>query len=152
MNDYIESIRQYIGHNPLLIIGSGVFIHQNGKLLLQRRRDDGTWADHGGSLELGETLEDTARREVLEETGLTLHKLDLLGVFSGPDRMHTYPNGDQCYVIGVYYLCEDFSGTLAPQVEEVSDLQWFALDALPDNIMHLAREPLAACLQALRAR
>ena len=152
MNDYIDSIRKYIGHNPLMIIGAGVYIYKDGMLLLQRRRDDGTWADHGGSLEIGETLEDTARREVFEETGLTLGTLELLGVYSGPERVHVYPNGDQCYVIGVYYLCGDFSGTLTPQVEEVTDLRWFPMDALPENIMHLSREPLSRCLQVLRSR
>jgi len=152
MNDYIESVRRNIGHNMLLLAGAGVFLHKDGRLLLQRRRDDGTWADHGGCVEIGESMEDTARREVLEETGLTLGKLELLGVFSGPDRRHTYPNGDQAYMIGVYYLCDDFTGTLAPQDDELTDLQWFALDALPSPIMPLAKEPLRQCVALLKAR
>ena len=152
MSGYISTIREKIGHDTLMIVGAGVFVHKNGKLLLQRRLDDGCWADHGGGLELGETLEDTARRELLEETGLTAETLEIIGVYSGPDRMHTYPNGDKGCVIGVYYLCEAFSGTLKPQAEEVADLQWFPLDALPDNIMHLARQPLADCLAILKSR
>lgn len=152
MNDYIASVRRKIGHDTLLLVGAGVFIHQNGKLLLQRRRDDGTWADHGGCIEIGETLEDTARREMLEETGLTAGKLELIGVFSGPERLHTYPNGDQAYMIGVYYLCEDYSGKPLTQSDETTDLRWFPLDALPENIMPLAREPLRKCLEILRFR
>jgi 8-oxo-dGTP pyrophosphatase MutT (NUDIX family) len=152
MNDYIDTVRLKIGHDTLMLVGAGVFVHRDGKLLLQKRRDDGTWADHGGCLELGETLEDTARRELLEETGLTAGKLALLGVYSGPDRMHVYPNGDQAYIVGVYYLCDDFTGDLRPQAEEVSDLRWFPLDSLPADIMSLAREPLERCLEILRER
>ena len=152
MNDYIGTIRQKIGHDRLLLVGSGVFVHQDGKLLLQRRRDNGNWGDHGGCLELGETPEDTARRELMEETGLTAGKLEFLGVYSGEDFYHTYPNGDQVYFVGVFYLCEDFSGIPLPETDETTDLQWFPLDALPENIMPLARRPLADCLKRLRER
>ena len=152
MNDYIPSIRAKIGHDRLLLVGAGVFVHKEGQLLLQRRKDDGTWADHGGCLEIGETLEDTARREMLEETGLRAGKLTMLGVYSGPDRLHTYPNGDKTCVVGVYYLCEDFTGTPLTHTEETSDLRWFPLDALPKHIMPLAQKPLADCLEYLRTR
>lgn len=152
MNDYIDSIRKQIGHQPLLLVGAGVFVYSNSKLLLQKRRDNGMWADHGGCTEIGETLEQTASREMQEETGLVPTKLDYIGIFSGPDRMHTYPNGDQAYMIGVYYLCDQFTGELAMQAEEVLDLQWFALNDLPSNIAPLAKEPLDACLSLLRKR
>ena len=70
MTDYIKSMRKYIGHERLLIVGAGVCIHKEGKLLLQKRLDNGCWAaDHGGCSELGETVEETAKRELLEETG-----------------------------------------------------------------------------------
>ena len=152
MNEYIPAIRAKIGHDMLMLVGAGVFIHRDGQLLLQRRRDDGTWADHGGCIEIGETVEEAARREVFEETGLTAGKLELIGVYSGPNRIHTYPNGDRAYMIGVYYLCEDFTGSLKAQAEEVAELQWFDLDHLPDNIMPLGREALQTCVDILRSR
>ena len=152
MNEYIPSMRSRIGHDTLLLAGAGVFVHQNGSLLLQRRRDDGTWADHGGCMEIGETLEETARRELTEETGLTAGPLTLIGVYSGPERLHTYPNGDKVCFVSVYYLCEEFTGTLRPQTDELTELRWFPLDGLPVSVMHLARQPLEACLALLRAR
>jgi ADP-ribose pyrophosphatase YjhB (NUDIX family) len=152
MNDYVSSVRRYIGHNMLLLVGAGVFVHRDGKLLLQRRRDDGTWADHGGCLEIGETLEDAARREVKEETGLTAGELQFLCLCSGPDHLHTYPNGDRAYVVGAYYLCEDFTGTPIPQTDETTDLRWFALDDLPADTMPMCREALGKCLEVLRSR
>ncbi|HPJ03573.1 MAG TPA: NUDIX hydrolase [Candidatus Limiplasma sp.] len=150
MNDYIASMRAKIGHDRLLLVGAGVFVHQNGRLLLQRRRDDDTWGDHGGSLELGETPEDTARRELLEETGLTAGRLEFLGVYSGPDFYHTYPNGDQVYYVGHFFLCEEFTGTPLTQTDETVDLQWFPIDSLPQNIMPIVHRPLADCVARLK--
>jgi 8-oxo-dGTP pyrophosphatase MutT (NUDIX family) len=92
--DYIKNLREHIGHERLLLVGASVFVHQDGKLLLQKRKDNGCWGDHGGSCELGESIEETARRELLEETGLIAKKLELLGVFSGKELFYTYPNGD----------------------------------------------------------
>ena len=152
MNDYITTIRAKIGHDRLLLVGAGVFIYQNGKLLLQCRRDDGTWGDHGGSMEIGETVEETARRELLEETGLTAGSLTPLGVFTGPDFLFTYPNGDQVYLVGHYFLCEEFSGTPLLRTDETTDLQWFPLDALPAGISPVIRRPLARCLEVLQGK
>lgn len=60
---------------PVVQVGVGVIVTRDGLLLLGERRGShgaGTWALPGGHLEYGETIEDCARREVLEETGLTL--------------------------------------------------------------------------------
>ena len=110
MTEYIKSMRKHIGHERLLIVGASVFIHKNGKLLLQKRKDNGCWADHGGCCELGETVEETAKRELLEETGLTACSLELLGVFSGKELFYTYPNGDMVSNVNIAYLCENFIG------------------------------------------
>ena len=71
----------------LLIVGGGVFVYNNGKVLMQKRKDNGCWSLHGGCLEIGETVEETARRELKEETGLTAITLEFLGVFSGKDML-----------------------------------------------------------------
>ena len=152
MNGYIETIRRKIGHDRLLICGADVIVHRDGQVLLQCRSDDGTWADHGGCVEIGERVEDAARREMLEETGLTAGTLQLLGVFSGPEYLHTYPNGDQAYFVITVFLCEEFSGTPQFQTNETTDLRWFPLDALPDNLARGMHQPLEACRKVLAAR
>lgn len=83
--EYVKELRAIVGHRPLILPGSVVLIvNENNELLLQHRNDGG-WGLPGGLMELGESLEDTARREVKEETGLNIGELRQLGVFSGPD-------------------------------------------------------------------
>ncbi len=141
---YVQEIRKKIGHDPLMIVGGGVFVCRDGEVLLQRRRDNGLWSLHGGSLEIGETIEQTARRELTEETGLVANDLTLLGVFSGPDMAYTYPNGDAAYIVTVAFLCEDFSGTPLPETDETLELRWFPVDALPQDVSPADRVPFRA--------
>jgi len=152
MTEYIKTMRKHIGHERLLVVGVGVFIHKDGKLLLQKRKDNGCWADHGGALEPGETTEETAKRELFEETGLIANALELLGVFSGPELLYTYPNEDKVAFVGIQYLCEDFSGEVVLDVTEVTDLQWFALDNLPENISPPVIPTLKKCVEFLKER
>ncbi len=152
MNDYIQSMRRRIGHDPLMVVGAGVFVWRDGMVLLQRRRDNGCWADHGGCVELGETVEDAAKRELREETGLVAHRLEFLCLMSGQDMHYTYPNGDQVYIVGTFWLCEDFSGEPVAEPEETLELKWFPLDALPDNISPPSRRPLERFVSHMKAR
>lgn len=129
---YISDIRKKIGHDPLMIVGASVIVtDEKGRVLLQHRADNGLWGYHGGCVELGENTEAAARREMLEETGLTAGKMTLLGVFSGPEMRYTYPNGDQASVVDIVYLCNDYSGEIRPQPEEVTELRWFAPADIP---------------------
>lgn len=84
MSEYIKSLRQHLGHTPLLQVGASVIvINEAGQMLMQQRTDCGSWGYAGGSVELGESVEQTAERELFEETGLKAKKLELLGVYSG---------------------------------------------------------------------
>ena len=129
--DYIKELRALVGHRPLLLCGSGAYIVKNGMVLLQRRLDNGLWACHGGIMEPGETTEETMRREVYEETGLTVTEYELLCVTSGRDVHCIYPNGDECYFVDIVYLVRNFTGQLHAQECEVAELAWFPLEKLP---------------------
>ncbi len=152
MIEYISRMRRHIGQEPLLLAGAGVFIYKDDRILLQKRRDNGCWANHGGCVEIGESVEDTARRELLEETGLIAGDLELLGVFSGKDMLYTYPNGDQVCIVGIDFLCCDFSGTPLQETDETTELAWFPLDALPDAISPPVIRSLRKCVEVLKAR
>jgi len=134
MNNYIKIMREKVGHDTLIMVGAGVFVYKDGKVLLQKRRDNGCWAQHGGAMEIGETLEDTAKRELKEETGLTANSLEFLGVFSGKELLYTYPNGDKVCNVAVMYVCQDYSGDLIFETNETSELKWFDINKIPKNI------------------
>ena len=67
---YLSELRKIVGHRPLLSAGATVLVIKDGKILLNLRSDTETWGVPGGALELGESLEETAYRELKEETGL----------------------------------------------------------------------------------
>jgi 8-oxo-dGTP pyrophosphatase MutT (NUDIX family) len=85
-------------------------------------------------MELGETVQDTARREVYEETGFHLGKLELFGVYSGSKCDKTFSNGDQVSMVQIIFTCKEFEGELVEQNAESKDIEFFALDDLPENL------------------
>lgn len=133
---YIMDLRAYVGHRPLIQVGSSVILEDGqGRVLLQRRTDNSLWCfSSAGSMEPGESAEDTARRELLEETGLTARGLELVGVFSGPEEHAFYPNGDEVYNVEFFYVCRDWFGTLKREEDEVEELRFFPLDEFPDDL------------------
>ena len=81
---YIEELRKVVGTRPLILVGSAIIIlNDKQEVLLQYRSDTYDWGVPGGAMELGETTEETARRELFEETGLTAKIMQFLGVLSG---------------------------------------------------------------------
>lgn len=135
MSEYILDLRKIVGHRPLIQVGASVIVEDSrGYILLQKRTDNGCWGQCGGSMELFESAEATARRELFEESGLVAGELELFGIYSGEDMRYTYPNGDVVSVVDIVYLCREYSGSLRPQLSEVSELRFFAPDALPENL------------------
>ena len=132
---YIMDLRKEVGHRPLLQVRASVIIIDNyGRILLQLRSDTDTWGYAGGSVEIDEKVEDAAKRELHEETGLIAEELTLFGVFSGKDLHNTYPNGDEVSNIDIVYICRHYTGELRCQVGEVEILKFFDISDLPDNI------------------
>ena len=128
---YIQEIRKYIGHAPMLSAGATDAVIKDGKILLNLRSDTNTWGVPGGALELGETLEQTAARELKEETNLSASAFRLLNVFSGPEFYFKYPNGDELYSVVALFLAEGVSGELRAADDESLNLQFFGKNELP---------------------
>ena len=129
---YLGELRKLVGHRPLLSAGATVIVVKDGKLLLNLRSDTKTWGIPGGALELGERLEETARRELMEETGLSAEKMTLLTVMSGKDFYFVYPNGDMLYSVVTLFLAENVTGEMKMTDGESLRLQYFDIDALPE--------------------
>ena len=92
--DYIKWIRSHVGHERIMLVhAGGCVFNENGEVLLQRRGDCDQWGFPGGTVELGETPQMAAIREVREETGLDVLVGDLIGIYTDFDVK--CPNGDQ---------------------------------------------------------
>ncbi|RSD25541.1 NUDIX hydrolase [Mesobacillus subterraneus] len=131
---WVSDLRKIVGNRPLILPGSVVLIfNKDGEVLLQHRTDGG-WGLPGGIMELGESLEETARREVKEETGLDIGELQLEGVFSGSEYFLKVANGDELYSVTVVYSTQEYNGEIEMDENESIDLQFFNLNQLPEEL------------------
>ena len=140
---YITEIRKFIGARPLISVGATVIVtNENGEVLFQHRSDTLDWGLPGGSMELTETVEEAALRELYEETGLIADELELIGVFSGPRYYFRYPNGDETYSVIHLFHAKNVKGALEMKDGESLQLSYFHQKNLPDQIEKRAKELL----------
>jgi 8-oxo-dGTP pyrophosphatase MutT (NUDIX family) len=133
---YIAELRAQVGTRPLVLPGAAVIVlDSSGRVLLMQRADTGGWGLPGGFTEPGESLEETARREVMEEVGLELDELTLMSVFSGPEQYFRYPNGDQVFNVTAVYTATARDWRLREDPSEVAAAQLFSVDDLPADII-----------------
>ncbi|MBS4200901.1 NUDIX hydrolase [Bacillus sp. FJAT-49732] len=133
--DYIKHLRSMVGHEKVIMVVAGAFVFdEENRVLMQKRSDNGQWGFPGGFMELGESVQDTAKREVYEETGLQLEKLELFGIYSGSEYDKTFANGDQVSLVQVVFICRQYKGNLVVSNEESIQNKFFALEKLPQNI------------------
>lgn len=143
MSGYIMDLRKLVGHRPILQVGASVIVEDSdGRILLQKRRDNQCWGYAGGSVELDERVEEAAKRELFEETGLKALSLELFGVFSGEEMHYVYPNGDEVSNVDIVYICRDYRGNLKKQESEVLELSFFSVESIPREISPPNEEPI----------
>jgi ADP-ribose pyrophosphatase YjhB (NUDIX family) len=140
---YIIKLREKAGTMPLIMVGSTVMIKdKEERILLQKRSDTGLWSTIGGAMEIGESFEETAIREVKEETSLIIEKLVSKCVLSGKDMNMTYPNGDEVYVVTEVFEVTEWTGK--PKVNDLESLEFrfFDLQKEKPEIAPLAKKIL----------
>ena len=126
-------LRRIVGKRPLLqCAASVIIINEHGELLLGKRTDNQKWGYAGGSMNLGESVEDCARRELLEEMNLIADELEFFMINSGEETHYIYPNGDEVYNVEIVYLCRKYHGDMRPQESELSELRFFSPEQLPE--------------------
>jgi ADP-ribose pyrophosphatase YjhB (NUDIX family) len=142
---YIEELRALVGHKPIILVGVAVLvINDDYELLLQKKRD-GTWAIPGGFMELGESAEDTGRREIAEETGLRLGNMKLISVFSGEEHFVKLANGDEYYPVTIAFVTNEITGgCLKADGEEGTEVRFFKPTDLPTGFSPKIKELILA--------
>lgn len=141
--------REYPRH-PIVGVG-GVVIRDNKVLLIRRGREPlkGEWSIPGGMLELGESLTDGVKREVLEETGLGVRPLEVLTVF---DRVQKNGERIQYHYVIVDYVCRLTGGRLKSG-SDVLDARWVTREELPSyRITPKATAVIADAFEWFRGR
>ncbi|MBQ3374632.1 MAG: NUDIX domain-containing protein [Oscillospiraceae bacterium] len=127
--DYIHELRKEIGPRKIILNCAGALIVKDDKILFQRRTDNGKWGLIGGLLEMNETYEEAALREIREETGLEVRLDSFLGIFHNHNMV--WSNGDAAHVISAFYTASIITGT--PRIDEESyELQFFGRDEMPE--------------------
>lgn len=125
----------------------GIAFDEGGRVLLQRRSDNGHWNLPGGRLELGESLAAACARELREETGLEVEVLRLVGVYSDPAITTVgYADGNVVQYVVALFECRAAGGTLQPD-DESADLGWFDPRALPEPFSPNHRVRVADALE-----
>ena len=129
--DYIKWIRSRVGHEKIILIfAGGCIFNEKGEVLLQKRGDSRKWGLPGGAIELGETPQMAAIREVKEETGLDVEVKKLIGIYTDCDL--EYPNGDKAQSICIAFELNVIGGHMYCDEKETLELKYFSLDNLPE--------------------
>lgn len=114
---------------------SAVIFDRRGRLLLQQRSDGGQWGLPGGSVEIGESVAAAVVREVLEETGLTVRPLRIVGVYSDPTlQVVRYPDGNVWHYVTTCFECTVLRGELTT-CDETLALDYFSPRRLPKTLL-----------------
>ncbi len=149
---YISKIREKVGHDPVFMPCVGCVIVKDNQILLQKRTDNGKWATHGGSMELGETFLDCLNRELKEELNIKVINPKVINIYTGEDMHYTYPNGDEVYMVCTVYLVEEYTGNLKVDNKEVSEVKWFDIDKMPRSIHDPDQKVLEDVIRILKYR
>ena len=103
-----------IGQNGTLRVGCSavIFDKDREKILLTRREDNNQWCLPGGGMEPGESASETCIREVEEETGLQVRIKRLIGVYTTPDELIVYRDGNKIQLVAMCFEAEIVGGEL----------------------------------------
>ncbi|MFD3509317.1 NUDIX domain-containing protein [Nocardia sp. NPDC058666] len=121
--------------NSLVPGGSVLVTDDEGRILMQRRGDSGNWSLPGGVMEIGETLEQCAVRETREETGLDIEITGLLGIYTDPEHVIEYEDGEVRQEFAVTYLGRVVGGEIAVSSES-TEVRFVRADELAGLPVH----------------
>lgn len=133
--DYIKELRQIVGTRPLIMVGATLLaLNRDNQLLMIKRTDNRCWGVPGGAMDLGESLEETVKRETVEEIGVEVNDLELFGVYSGPELYHKYPDGNEVFNVSVVFITRNLDEPINVNLEEHSEYKYFDIQTLPTEI------------------
>ncbi|MFB7941487.1 NUDIX hydrolase [Streptomyces sp. NPDC056049] len=121
--------------NSLVVAASAVVTDGDGRVLLQRRRDNGLWALPGGAMDMDDSLPGAAVREVKEETGLDVEITGLVGTYTDPRHVIAYSDGEVRRQFNICFTARIMGGALAIS-DESTELRFAAPEEIVTLPMH----------------
>ena len=118
-----------------LVATSAAVVDGQGRVLLQRRVDNGLWAMPGGVMEMAESLPEAAVREVREETGYEVEVTGLVGTYTDARHVIAYSDGEVRRQFNICFRARVVGGELAVS-DESHEVRWFAPSEVQDLPMH----------------
>ena len=106
-----------------------IFDKPTGNILLTRREDNGRWCLPGGGMDPGESAAEACIREVFEETGLEVKVKKLVGIYTSPDIMIEYPDGNKIQPVAFSFEVEVTGGTLGLS-DETTEVGYFTIEEM----------------------
>ncbi len=118
--------------NSIVPAASAIVTNHEGKILLHRRSDNDLWALPGGAMEVGESIAETAIREVKEETGLDIKPEYIVGIYTNPHHVIAFSDGEVRQQFSLCFVCTIIGGTMS-----ISDKSFEVAFVSPQEIEHL---------------
>ena len=121
--------------NRIVVAVTVFVVNDQEQVLLIERSDNGLWSLPGGGQDIGENIERTAVRETLEETGIQIEVSGLVGIYSDPNHVVAYDDGEVRQQFSICLRGRYVSGQ--PTASDESTLvQWVGREALNDLEIH----------------
>jgi mutator protein MutT len=121
--------------NSMKVAVSAVVRDDQGRILMIRRTDNDMYSIPGGGLEVGETVAQAVVREVSEETGIVVQVTELVGVFSNPDHVIAYNDGEVRQEFSLCFRAVPVGGRPRTSSES-KDVRWVTADDLDEINVH----------------
>ncbi|WP_432846611.1 NUDIX hydrolase [Amycolatopsis sp. CA-161197] len=121
--------------NSIVVAVSAFIQDDEGRILMIRRTDNDLYAIPGGQLELGETLAQAAVREVREETGIECEVTGVIGLFSNPDHVIAYSDGEVRQEFSICFRASPCGGKLRTSSES-KEANWIPLPQVAELSIH----------------
>ncbi|MFI6813207.1 NUDIX hydrolase [Nonomuraea sp. NPDC050328] len=118
-----------------LVVGVSVAIVEDGRVLMQRRTDNGLWALPGGGMDLTESVPDAGRREVREETGYEVEITGMVGLYTDARHIIAYSDGEVRRQFNICLKGRVVSGEMAISGES-TELRWVPMEEIDELPMH----------------
>ncbi|HBJ2620366.1 hypothetical protein SR42_11290 [Clostridium botulinum] len=124
--------------NSIIAAASAIVTDKAGRIVMHKRVDNKLWSLVGGAMEYGESISDTIRREIKEETGLEVQIIRIIGVYTNPNHIIEYSDGEVRQQFSICFHCKIISGNIQVSDESL-EVRLFSKEELKSVDMHQAQ-------------